>query len=80
MFNIGDKVICINDDLNNIQGIFEIKKSRIYTIKHIMEIGSNNILLYFEEINKSYLSTRFISLLDYRKQKINKIKERICLK
>ena len=77
-FDIGDSVVCINDDLRGINGVFEIKKNNIYTIRKITTIVNNNsFLIYLNEVNSSYSCDRFISLYELRKQKINKIKDKI---
>ena len=67
MFKVGDKVVCINDiDMFN----NEIKLYNTYTIKHLTP---HNIFVYFNEIDKSSLCNNFISLTEFRKQKIKKI-------
>jgi len=75
MFEIGDKVVCIKDDASS---YLELKKHNTYTIKKIGVSVYPYILI--EEIPGWYHLERFISLVEYRKNKILKIKQRICLK
>jgi hypothetical protein len=66
-FKIGDNVVCID----NSNDMF-IKKYEIYTVTDI-----NNVNVNFIEIDNykkcHYFFDRFISLKEYRKQKINDI-------
>ena len=72
---IGDKVVCIIDTNDKIIKHFnsdKLIKYEIYTIKNISEY--NEILL--DEINHFYFrKCRFKLLTEFRKEKINKIKE-----
>lgn len=71
MFKIGEKVVCINVGLLNEKSlVYLIKYGRIYTIASIDE--NNDVeLLGLETI--FYYSSRFISLSEFRRLKINKI-------
>ena len=68
MFKIGDKIICIEDsdvrflELNNIYTILDI--DIIYAVVYIK--NENNFIT-------DYNIERFISLKEYRKQKLQKI-------
>ena len=62
MFRIGDKVVCVN----NFQSDHCIIAGKIYTI-----IGLDTMFLNIGI--GSYYRHRFISLQEYRKQKLNKI-------
>lgn len=68
MFKIGDKIICIHDSnvkflkLNNIYTILDI--DIIYAVVYIK--NENNFIT-------DYHIERFISLKEYRKQKLQKI-------
>jgi hypothetical protein len=90
-FKIGDKVVLINKNvlndkedlssknikskLNNILKIIEIGK--IYIIKDIFKYGDDKILIKINVDENFYFNKdRFISLKEYRKQKINKINEK----
>jgi hypothetical protein len=77
MFKIGDKVICINDELKGYQGNFEIVKLKEYTIKKIVGEKTTECILFFNGVNNSYFSSRFLTIPEFRKMKINKIKESI---
>lgn len=76
MFKIGDEIILIKKDNDDI--FSHIDYHKIYKVsgvfyKHI-EIYVDNIMSYW------YPLENFISLVEYRKLKINKIKENICSK
>ena len=77
MFKVGDKVICINDELKGYQGTFEIVKLKEYTIKKITGEATTECILFFNEVNNSYMSSRFLTIPEFRRLKINKIKESI---
>jgi hypothetical protein len=71
MFEVGDKVICIEQSkVKN----FEVEFNKIFTVikcdKHIILIDNNT--------NMGYFSRRFILFEKYRRDKILKIKEKIC--
>ena len=73
-FNIGDVVVSLHD-------FRRIKKHNILVISRIKV---NNIfeqsLSFQNHVEMYYKSNCFITLIEYRKLKINKIKEKICLK
>jgi len=75
MFKPGDKVVCINDKyFYNDKSIIEMIKYNIYTINRIAEIsGSNTDRVVLYECKRMYFSHRFISLKEYRKQKLLEI-------
>lgn len=68
MFKPGDKVICI--DINNLSKSSLLKLNHMYIVDLYWKdyIGIDTEEGYFE-----YLDTRFISLKEYRKQKLLKI-------
>jgi len=71
MFEVGDKLVCISCNETSM-----IKIGMIYTIKEVGIEFTNSIR--FEEIpNLWYDKYIFISLLEYRRNKILKLKERI---
>lgn len=71
MFKVGDVVVCINDISCN----QELIKNNKYIVSGVFD----DEFLIVKEFNATpLLSSRFIHLSEYRKQKINKIKERIC--
>lgn len=76
MYKIGIKVICIDASLRGYQGDFEIEELKEYTIKRITGESSTECILFFDELCNSYLSSRFITIPEFRKNKIKKIKER----
>jgi len=69
MFEVGDRVICI--DSSNSANSLELYKSYYITKVHYI-----NKYLYVTINDKTFYPIRFISVLDYRKQKLKKI----CLK
>lgn len=77
MFESGDKIICISDvadPLYKSQTI--LKEGDIFTVEY--QIGKKVSL--FESTYYLYSKKHFISLLEYRIEKINKIKDNICSK
>ena len=69
MFKVGDKVVCINDDELRDRKFRVISKFETYTIERI---GSRTIKL----CNMPpclFSNERFVSVVDFRKQKLNKI-------
>lgn len=75
VFEIGDKVVCIlepNDTEHLTYGkIFTIKKLGIGLYEAFPVLNLNEIPLYY------FPSYRFKRLIDFRKEKIFKLKERI---
>lgn len=83
MFEIGENVVCINNG-KIFCGKFEfkppvpiLKNGKIYTIRN-NDGGNGDVLL--KEHDNYFDKNRFISLLEYRKMKIQNIKNRILLK
>jgi len=76
MFSEGDKIVCIdieprkNDDLQEQNDVF-LEKNKIYNIRYIFKQKTDYILL--EESSGAFKVDRFVSLKDYRKQKLEKI-------
>lgn len=78
MFKINDKVVCINNDNLRINGRYcssskLLKINEIYTVSNI----SNDYISLKEITNYDYyyyLRFKNISLLEYRKLKIDKLK------
>ena len=72
MFRIGDKVVCINiDDL-----IYSGVKLTLYKIYNVVNTNEtvNTVSIKDDNDNiKGLYQSRFISLKEYRKQKINEI-------
>lgn len=72
MFESGDKIVSLITDRNLTKDkIYTVKEFRNHIINPILEIDSDNYIRVW------YSTKYFMSLLVYRKQKINKIKERI---
>ena len=80
MFKVGDKVIYIGEKY------IELDKDRIYTIYKIRyrinyDSGETSVIFSLTEVDKSsirnyftlYKTDEFISLKEYRKQKLQKI-------
>ena len=76
MFQVGDKVVLINKRSEKIYDY--INFNNIYNVTNIF---TSFILIYVKE-NTSfwYSQDDFISVIEFRKQKIKKIKERIYSK
>jgi hypothetical protein len=71
MFEIGDKVVCINDTIHNKRKSNFIKLDKIYTID---KYRIKESVVELTEFPKCYYSDKkFISLLEHRKRKIKKI-------
>lgn len=75
MFKEGDQIVAIEDD-------HYLTKGKIYIVKQVSidNIDNTNSIIFIranEGISQWYGGEDFISLLEYRKQKINKIKEKI---
>jgi len=67
MFKPGDRVIFLSDIKYN-------RENRIYTVKNTYLFGEYFNCVYLKEIKDShFLQDSFISLKEYRKQKLKKI-------
>jgi len=68
-FKKGDKVVCINN-----VGLHNLKENKIYTVSQIIysydAIKVNGIM-------SLYTITRFISLIEYKRRKLEKICKKI---
>lgn len=69
-FNIGDKVVCIND-----KWIGYSNSQLIEGKNYIVENLTTKSLIRVEDIKEFVDKSRFISLIEYRRMKINKIYE-----
>jgi len=76
MFKTGDIVVCIDDsdDTNSFEPYKNLKKYSTYTVE---KCGNyyNCISVLLNDIEGSFRETRFLSLNEYRKLKL----EKICL-
>jgi len=77
MLKVGDIVICIDDksslyDDNNKDYEMCLNKYSIYKISHVYKHNDSYVIL--KEESGAYLS-RFITLKEYRKQKLEKLKQ-----
>jgi len=76
MFRKGDKVVCIWDSRReNEIGIFSHK---IYEVTSVIYNSKGNNVFKVNNIDWWVSSSNFISLKEYRKNKINKIYESVC--
>ena len=66
MFRIGDKVVCID---NKDESMLLIN-GHIYTITSILPFTDELIFLEIYNKNRGFFRKRFVSLKEYRKQKI----------
>lgn len=69
MFKVGDKVVYINDDELRKRKYQVIKKFETYTITRV---GSRTVVLR-EAPRYNFAHERFVSVIDFRKQKLDKI-------
>lgn len=74
MFKIGDKIICKTEYYR------DLKINDIYIVRDFLLHNNGYQILYLNGTKETYYDGYFISLIEERKQKINKIKERICSK
>ena len=72
MFKIGDKVVCI--DVGKIQS--DLNYNVIYTVEYIIKFSKVHKIKITNDSNNFYKIKRFISLKQYRKQKLYKL---LCL-
>jgi len=74
MFRVDDRIVCI-DKSNSTGGRLNLTKGKIYIVNKL--IGNKNGVYIIDDDGESigYFYTRFISLKEYRKQKI----DRLCL-
>ena len=70
MFKPGDKVVYVND--RNYLIAPEIIKYNIYTIRY-SDNDKNRCRVELEEHKRTYFMNRFISLKEYRKQKLKQL-------
>ena len=72
MLKVGDKVVCIDDETSytNKTKKYGINKYDIYTL---VECDPNDSLVKISGSNTYYNRIRFISLKQYRKQKLYKL-------
>jgi len=68
MFKVGDRVVCINN--TKIDYKFNLYYNKIYIITSIDDV----VRIKIDNINYEYFNLRFISLKEYRKQKLNNLK------
>ena len=66
MFRVGDKVVCID---NKDESMLLIN-GHIYTITSILPFTDGLIFLEIYNKNRGFFRKRFVSLKEYRKQKI----------
>jgi hypothetical protein len=66
MFKTGDKVVCVDNEYSSLElhKVYEITKDWI---------NDKDVVISHKGINTLFRSYLFISLLEYRKQKIQKI-------
>jgi len=77
MFAIGDKVVCINDTIT-FGNISEIEINKIYEVQGVND-GKTFDYISIIGVSHIYPSKNFLSIPNYRRLKIEKLKERLCL-
>jgi hypothetical protein len=75
MFQDGDKIVCLKGFIDKIDNIVVASENSVYTFKKY--IRRNNIIEIYEFKYHYVLSKDYILLTEYRKNKLEKIKERI---
>jgi hypothetical protein len=73
MFKVGDKIVCVNNNIKPGYGLF-ITIGNVYDV--IVEDDGVVTIIDDTGENSFYNEARFVSLIEYRKLKI----EKICLK
>ena len=78
MYKPGDKVVCVKEP----ETTKYLSYGDVYTVKYVTyNTHMTTPLLVFDEIpNTTFSSNRFISNIEFRKEKIIKLKEKICSK
>lgn len=85
MFKVGDKVVCVRngslDEINNLFGdkSFCLTLHKTYTVVDIKDVSTISII-NDNDYYQSFNNVRFISLLDFRKQKLEKICSKLEMK
>jgi len=76
MFKVGDKIVCFDD--GRIDGQYILTKNNVYTVSGMQSFAQwGEDLIIVEGFNSfKFSQKRFVSLKEYRKNKLNKI----CLK
>lgn len=74
MYNVGDKIVCINDkSIGDVDIKEHLTLNKIYVIKSTPVLPCPECLVYFigdDNEYHYYNSERFISLKEYRKKKL----------
>lgn len=77
-FRVGDKVVCINDSNHNDVSLgFLLEKNKVYIVKKVVNNEVYNAIKVEELLGINFNQDRFRLLSDVRKEKLNKIKNRI---
>lgn len=79
-FNKGDRIVCIDvfdlEDMHN-----KLKIYQIYIVEGFLDVnkipGITKSAVMLENISGVFVSDRFITLMQYRKQKVNKLLNKI---
>lgn len=75
MFRVGDRLICI-DDIDSPGN--SLTKNVIYTISRVNEEIDGSYYIGLREVSSfSFCSNRFVSVVKYRREKLNKLKAKI---
>lgn len=69
MFQKGEKIVCIKHSFNGLEVGKTYTITEYYEDKHVVRVAGFT--------DRGFLGYQFISLVEYRKLKIEKIKERI---
>ena len=92
MFKVGEIIVCIdnkevnyvvNDDSIDDNGMKKgLTINKKYKVKFIKNIGNYSLIYFINDHNVigSYYSHRFITLLEYRKQKLDKLCSKLVMK
>jgi len=77
MFEENERVVCV--DTSGVK-YFNIELYGIYTIKEVFGKNGMKQMYLLKELKGNYSNFHFISLLEYRRNKLLKLKELICTK
>ena len=74
MFNVGEKIVCVDNILLGYIQLDDLKIGQTYTIKRFSSDNEKQLFLK-DEPQIVWNVDRFVSLKEYRKIKLNKLKD-----
>jgi hypothetical protein len=80
MFKVGDKIVCVDDSIIlRMDGSFRhsyLTKGKVYVLRSVLTENEKIANLYVDsdiELRVGYSPKRFVTFVEYRKLKLNKI-------